>query len=183
MSPPSPAFELPTMPCRQDSCAGPRSGCCAPKKYCPPANARQQPRRRTDYQQPPNSRKCLGVLIHRQRRFLLLSTALPVFVLKYLFPQRLPSIGATATTAAGGGNRESLLGQRPARRKCFLKHKADAGGRNPALSAKQTERLQKSPSHSCAMGFCRSYRISCRRSAGREACSRLHAASRLSFSR
>ena len=59
------------------------------------------------------------------------------------FPNRLPSIGATATTAAGGGNRESLLGQRPARRKCFLKHKADAGGRNPALSAKQTERLYK----------------------------------------
>ena len=57
------------------------------------------------------------------------------------FPNRLPSIGATATTAAGGGNMESLLGQRPARRKCFLKHKADAGGRNPALSAKQTERL------------------------------------------
>ena len=69
------------------------------------------------------------------------------------FPNRLPSIGATATTAAGGGNRESLLGQRPARRKCFLKHEADAGGRNPALSAMQTERLQKSPSHSCAMGF------------------------------
>ena len=81
--PPSPAFELPTMPCRQDSCAGPRSGCCAPKKkHCPPANARQQPRRRTAYQQPPSSRKCLGVLIHRQRRFLLLSTALSVFVLQ-----------------------------------------------------------------------------------------------------
>ena len=35
-------------------------------------------------------------------------------------------------TAAGGGNRESLLGQRPARRaQCA----ADAGCRNPALSS------------------------------------------------
>ena len=70
------------------------------------------------------------------------------------FPNRLPSIGATATTAAGGGNRESLLGQRPARRKCFLKHKADAGGRNPALSAKQTERLQKAHRTAVRWAFC-----------------------------
>ena len=34
--------------------------------------------RRADYQPSPDSRKCLGVLIYRQRRFLLLSTALPV---------------------------------------------------------------------------------------------------------
>ena len=32
--------------------------------------------------------------------------------------QRLPSVGATTTTAASGGNRESLLEPRPARRKC-----------------------------------------------------------------
>jgi len=35
-------------------------------------------------------------------------------------------------TAASGGNRESLLGQRPARRK---RSAADAGSRNPALSS------------------------------------------------
>ena len=46
--------------------------------------------------------------------------------------QRLPSVGATATTAASGGNRESLLGQRPARRKQCA---ADAGSRNSALSS------------------------------------------------
>ena len=40
--------------------------------------------------------------------------------------------GATATTAASGGNREELLGQRPARRK---RSAADAGSRNPALSS------------------------------------------------
>ena len=49
-------------------------------------------------------------------------------------PQSFPSSpeaplpGATATTAASGGNRESLLGQRPARRK---RSAADAGCRNP----------------------------------------------------
>ena len=47
--------------------------------------------------------------------------------------------GATTTTAASGGNRESLLGQRPARRaQCAT----DAGCRNPALSSvSETERL------------------------------------------
>ena len=54
-----------------------------------------------------------------------------------------PPEGATTTTAASGGNRESLLGQRPARRK---RSAADAGCRNPALSAKQTERLYKGQS-------------------------------------
>ena len=43
-----------------------------------------------------------------------------------------PLQGATTTTAASGGSRESLLGQRPARRK---RSAADAGCRNPALSA------------------------------------------------
>ena len=46
--------------------------------------------------------------------------------------QRLPSVGATTTTAASGGNRESLLGQRPARRK---RSATDAGSRNSALSS------------------------------------------------
>ena len=32
---------------------------------------------------------------------------------------------------SGGRNREELLGQRPARRKCRLRHDADAGSRNP----------------------------------------------------
>ena len=39
---------------------------------------------------------------------------------------------ATTTTAASGGNREELLGQRPARRACRSRHDADAGSRNPA---------------------------------------------------
>ena len=34
-------------------------------------------------------------------------------------------------TAASGGNREELLGQRPARRECRPRHDADAGCRNP----------------------------------------------------
>ena len=38
---------------------------------------------------------------------------------------------ATTTTAASGGNREELLGQRPARRECRPRHDADAGCRNP----------------------------------------------------
>ena len=38
---------------------------------------------------------------------------------------------ATTTTAASGGNREELLGQRPARRACRPRHDADAGCRNP----------------------------------------------------
>ena len=40
---------------------------------------------------------------------------------------------ATTTTAACGGNREELLGQRPARRECCSGHEADAGSRNPLL--------------------------------------------------
>ena len=92
--PPSPAFELPTMSCRQDSCAGPAAGAAPLKKHCPPANARQQPRRRTDYQQPPSSRKCLGVPIYRQRRFLLLSTALAVFVWLRIKPLSLASLAS-----------------------------------------------------------------------------------------
>ena len=38
---------------------------------------------------------------------------------------------ATTTTAASGGNREELLGQRPAGRECKTLHEADAGSRNP----------------------------------------------------
>ena len=42
---------------------------------------------------------------------------------------------ATTTTAASGGNREELLGQRPARRECRPRHDADAGCRNPIAEA------------------------------------------------
>ena len=38
---------------------------------------------------------------------------------------------ATATTAASDGNREELLGPRPARCECRPRHEADAGSRNP----------------------------------------------------
>ena len=38
---------------------------------------------------------------------------------------------ATATTAACGGNKELLLGQRPAGCECCSRHEADAGCRNP----------------------------------------------------
>ena len=50
---------------------------------------------------------------------------------------------ATTTTAASGGNREELLGQRPAERECNTLHEADAGSRNPdAVTAKPvTERF------------------------------------------
>ena len=50
---------------------------------------------------------------------------------------------ATTTTAASGGNREELLGQRPAGRECKTLHEADAGSRNPdAVAAKPaTERF------------------------------------------
>ena len=39
---------------------------------------------------------------------------------------------ATATTAASGGYREELLGQRPAGCECRPRHEADAGCRNPS---------------------------------------------------
>ena len=76
------------------------------KKHCPPANARQQPRRRTDYQQPPNSRKCLGVLIHRQRRFLLLSTALPVFAFLAECSTRPPAQAGGLVRCTGADERQ-----------------------------------------------------------------------------
>ena len=38
---------------------------------------------------------------------------------------------ATATTAASGGNRKLLLGQRPAGCECYSMHEASAGCRNP----------------------------------------------------
>ncbi|PDX84385.1 hypothetical protein CGS59_05440 [Faecalibacterium prausnitzii] len=43
---------------------------------------------------------------------------------------------ATTTTAASGGNREELLGQRPARCECRPRHDADAGCRNPEGAAR-----------------------------------------------
>ena len=50
---------------------------------------------------------------------------------------------ATTTTAASGGNREELLGQRPAGHECNTLHEVDAGSRNPdAVTAKPvTERF------------------------------------------
>ena len=44
---------------------------------------------------------------------------------------------ATATTAASGGCREELLGQRPAGCECRPRHEADAGGRNPSAPARR----------------------------------------------
>ena len=43
----------------------------------------------------------------------------------------LQLFAATATTAACGGNREELLGQRPAGHECRSRHEVDAGSRNP----------------------------------------------------
>ena len=44
---------------------------------------------------------------------------------------------ATATTAACGGCREELLGQRPAGCECRPRHEADAGCRNPSAPARR----------------------------------------------
>ena len=44
---------------------------------------------------------------------------------------------ATATTAASGGYREELLGQRPAGCECRSRHKVDAGHRNPSGPARR----------------------------------------------
>ena len=71
----------------------------APLKHCPPPMRGNSQRRRTDYQTPPDSRKCLGVLIHRQRRFLLLSTALAVFVCLRIKPLSLASLASVRVAA------------------------------------------------------------------------------------
>ena len=47
---------------------------------------------------------------------------------------------ATATTAACGGYREELLGQRPAGCECRPRHEADAGCRNPSGPARRNRR-------------------------------------------
>ena len=47
---------------------------------------------------------------------------------------------ATATTAASGGYREELLGQRPAGCECLPRHEADAGCRNPSVPARRNRR-------------------------------------------
>ena len=47
---------------------------------------------------------------------------------------------ATATTAASGGYREELLGQRPAGCECLPRHDADAGCRNPSGPARRNRR-------------------------------------------
>ena len=63
-----------------------------------------------------------------------------------IFPLRLPLRGlkgasspflATATTAACGGNREELLGQRSAGHECRSRHEVDAGYRNPSDPARR----------------------------------------------
>ena len=59
-------------------------------------------------------------------------------------PMALP-LGATMMTAASGGNRESLLGPRPARRK---RSAADAGCRNPFLARKRLRGYKKAHRHS-----------------------------------
>ena len=48
---------------------------------------------------------------------------------------------ATATTAASGGNREELLGPRPAGHECNTLHEVDAGSRNPYAGAKRLRGL------------------------------------------
>ena len=53
---------------------------------------------------------------------------------------------ATTTTAVSGGNREELLGQRPARCECRPRHDADAGCRNPEDAA----RIQNRPTRKLA---------------------------------
>ena len=61
---------------------------------------------------------------------------------------------ATATTAASGGYREELLGQRSAGHECRSRHEVDAGHRNPsdpahrnrrALAALNTRHLLRKP--------------------------------------
>ena len=47
---------------------------------------------------------------------------------------------ARATTAASGGYREELLGQRPAGCECLPRHDADAGCRNPSGPARRNRR-------------------------------------------
>ena len=54
-----------------------------------------------------------------------------------------PLRNATTATAASGGNREQLLGQRPARRECRPRHEADAGCRNPLAEAIQNRPSSK----------------------------------------
>ena len=99
----------------------------APLKHCPPPMRGNSQRRWTDYQTPPDSRKCLGVLIHRQRRFLLLSTALPVFVF-WSQPLRQRLRAATARVAAPS-IRSALLASCWPRPQQRLPVSATGGGR------------------------------------------------------
>ncbi len=61
---------------------------------------------------------------------------------------------ATATTAASGGNREMLLGQRPARRKCRPRHDANAGCRNPNSCPKRKLSAVREMQFACAAPIC-----------------------------
>ena len=58
----------------------------------------------------------------------------------------------TTTTAASGGNREELLGQRPARRECRPRHDADAGCRNP-ISGGHSKSSSRFKGHCNAAAF------------------------------
>ena len=65
-------------------------------------------------------------------------------------------LGATTTTAASGGSRESLLGPRPARRK---RSAADAGCRNPGSGTEgdgEGKPFTIKPLHSDKQTFCQS---------------------------
>ena len=70
---------------------------------------------------------------------------------------------ATATTAASGGNRELLLGQRPARRKCRPRHDADAGCRNPYFVSEEKAVSRSAASVFYFLIFCKCFMPSSKR--------------------
>ena len=79
-----------------------------------------------------------------------IQAACPLRPLRVQLPQRgsqkpLP-LGATMITAASGGNRESLLGPRPARR---TRSAVDAGCRNPGSGGDQREQTERASPLSC----------------------------------
>ena len=101
----------------------------APLKHCPPPMRGNSQRRRTDYQTPPDSRKCLGVHhTDRQHRFLLLSTVaacLFVFPLLKQSAKKARNILLRAfwcfwekvSAGRAGGRREDGLSGLPIRRR------------------------------------------------------------------
>ena len=101
----------------------------APLKHCPPPMRGNSQRRWTDYQTPPDSRKCLGVHhTDRQHRFLLLSTVaacLFVFPLLRQSAKKARNIllrafwcfGEKVSAGRAGGRREDGLSGLPTRRR------------------------------------------------------------------